>query len=102
LPFEHLDAVDVAFDHAGVQGSLSLLVTASWSARSPVTKEQSAGSPVARAAVIHPLSRLRPRRSVMMRAKSRTLAVTAASSGEAARIGAACEETAPTAAPTAI
>jgi hypothetical protein len=68
------------------QGRLSPLVTASWSARSPVTKERSAGSPVARAAVIHGSSSFRPRRSFMMTAKARTLAATEASSGDAARM----------------
>ena len=69
-----------------LQGRLSPLVTASWSARSPVTKERSPGSPVARATVIHGSRSLRPRRSFMMAAKARTPAVTAASCGDAARI----------------
>lgn len=62
------------------------MVTASWSARSPVTKERSAGLSTAAAAVIHGLSLLRPQRPVMTTAKARTLAVTAASPGEAARM----------------
>src|ERR1700722_14912442 len=62
------------------------LVTASWSARRPVTKERSAGSPVASAAVIHGSRGLRPLRSFIRAAKARMLAVTAASSGEAARM----------------
>ena len=61
-------------------------MTASWSACRPVTKEPSAGSPVARAAVIHGSRSFRPRRSFMMTAKARRLAATAASSGDAARI----------------
>jgi hypothetical protein len=69
-----------------LQGRLSPLVTASWSARSPVTKERSAGSLVARAAVIHGSRSFLPRRSFMMTSNARTLAATAASWGELARM----------------
>jgi hypothetical protein len=50
-----------------------------------VTKDCRAGSPVAAADAIH-CSSSRPRRPVMSAAKARTCAVTAASSGELARM----------------
>ena len=65
---------------------VSPAVTASWSARRPVTKDRSAGSPVAATAVIHGSSSVRPRRSVMISANDRTLPATAASSGDTARM----------------
>jgi hypothetical protein len=61
-----------------LQGRLSPLATASWSARRPVTTIGALARRRPGAAVIHGSSSLLPWRSFMMAAKSRTLAVTAA------------------------
>ena len=54
LPFDHLAAVDVAFDGAGAPGRVSPAVTAAQSLRSPAAKARSSRTVLASAWSAHP------------------------------------------------